>query len=132
MHATVPHGLLALITILYFVFIFQLWTQIKLSSYKNKDTRAITALMIVFIFCAFSGYASNLWDFPAWVVTGSHIILAVITGYLVLTNQSGHIAETLNNSGGDDDSTYRRVNDKRKVVWKDINSRYTEEDEDEK
>lgn len=118
MHTEIPSGLLLLITILYFTFVFQLWSQVKRKSYKNKDTRAVTALMIVFVFCAISGYASNFIPMPDWMLLASHTILAVITAYMVFTNQSGHIADTLNRDI-DEEDIYRRATDKRTIIFND-------------
>lgn len=99
-------------------FVFQLWSQVNTESYKNKDTRALTALMIVFVFCAISGYASHLIQLPNWVLLTSHSILAIITGYMVFTNQTKHIADTLNREH-DREETYRRSTDKRTIIFDD-------------
>lgn len=73
--------------------LFQAWDRKVLLS---KQGRAILSLAGVFLFCALSGYVSDLFPDSAMMLREiMHWILAVFSIALVVTNQGGVVAKML-------------------------------------
>ena len=91
----------SLISVLYIWFALQCGV---FARQKNEAQKAFAALVAVFVFCAFNGYAMRAVDaifapLPGWVhdihlVT--HWLLVCATAWLVLTNGAAIIRKALN------------------------------------
>lgn len=87
---------IATITICYWIFAIQMLWQTPRGAWRKKGPRAVLALVVVFSLCAFAGYLSTLLP-ESWYEVRAfvHVLLALASVWLVLTNQSRFIANML-------------------------------------
>lgn len=93
-HASAP--VLLLISAAYFMFAVQVWWQVRGRDLNKRSAWALIPLIVVFVFCALSGYLTSLM--PAdwwWFREFLHWILLAASAWLVLSNQALVIADIL-------------------------------------
>lgn len=99
-HASSP--VIGLIVTLYLVFAYQMWhfrdeplTETPEAA-RNRARVAVHTLIVVFVFCAFAGYASSLLPHNWWWAREAmHWVLAAASGWLVWSNAAKSIAAVL-------------------------------------
>ena len=97
---------LVIIVLGYLVIAFQFWlarkhkpagstSPLNREELQHRARRAFLQLMLIFIFCAISGYFPRLIHFEDWLFVGVHLVLASATWWYILSRQAEIIAEAM-------------------------------------
>ena len=89
--------MMAIICASYIIIAIQFWIAFKTSK-KNAHKRAITSLfllILIFIFCMLSGYASKLIDLSLQHQVFLHAFLAIFSVLYIIANQANTIVKAL-------------------------------------
>lgn len=87
---------LLIITLCYFIFALQIVWQTRWSRVKMDSAVALGSLVVVFVFCALSGYLTTLFG-PEWAIIREvmHVILAAASVVLVISNRARIISKLM-------------------------------------
>lgn len=99
-HSPLLDILMPLIVLLYIYIAFQFFKSIKAIPHESRDYRAITALamlVLIFLFCAVSGYLSKWLNFSTAIQEASHLVLVVVSAVFIRLNQAAVIGGILRN-----------------------------------
>lgn len=87
----------SLVVMSYLVIAAQFFFAFESSRKHKKAARALLCMVLIFVLCSISGYASQIFSSPAWFEQLSLWLLLLVSWVYIVTNQAGVIVMGLRN-----------------------------------